>query len=400
MDNFDNLIAHENEYTYLDFKAIQYSSDKHADLLKDVIAMANAPGNKDRHIILGVNYKNNNDRDIVGIDDDDFIDSTIYQQLIYANIEPKINFEYFAYNFKSNTVGIIKITDCHDKPYMMKKKYGNLKKGDTFIRVGDSQKRLTRSELDKIIESKKKFHDFSDKVSFSFKKNETVKLTELSYTNLANTKLPSDVTREKIKSIIEKKKKDNIEEGKQGLSEIQEIQSVIKNNPSFLNPFGTRSLEEYTIEELEEKLLTLKDDYYEKDIYEVFQNHANKLNFVISNTAGVYIEDPTVEVTFPNKKDLFVLNNVKKPDNKIINPTFSIGYPDIEILENKIIVTDKLDDIKHHIPTEAFIDPLRIIFKSGLNGKTIDMDIQLFAKNLEKPLEDKLQLKIVAPQKV
>src|SRR5699024_2598649 len=104
MSDFDDLIAFENEHTYLDFNAIQYTGDKHEYLLKDLIAIANAAGNQDRHIILGVNYKNNRERDIVAIEDEDFIDSAQYQQLAYENIEPKIHFDYFAYNFEGDTV--------------------------------------------------------------------------------------------------------------------------------------------------------------------------------------------------------------------------------------------------------------------------------------------------------
>ena len=121
MNDFEYLIAHENEHTYLDFKAIQYIKDKHEDFLKDLIAIANASGNQDRHIILGVNYKNNGERDILGIEAEDFIDSAQYQQLAYENIEPKIDFDYFPYNFKGDKLGILKIFDCNDKPYMMKK---------------------------------------------------------------------------------------------------------------------------------------------------------------------------------------------------------------------------------------------------------------------------------------
>ena len=154
MINFDDLIKYENENTSLDFKAIQYKKGQHEDLIKDIMSMANADVENDRYIIIGVSHKSSGDREILNIKKGDFIDSAIYQQIIRENIEPDIKLDYSPYKYKSKLLGIFKISGCSDKPYTMKKDFGKLKKGDSFIRKGTHEPRMTRRDLDIIIEKK------------------------------------------------------------------------------------------------------------------------------------------------------------------------------------------------------------------------------------------------------
>jgi|GEM_PF-2420077 len=51
-----DLIHYENEKTGLDFKAVIYKADKFDDLLKDIMAMANAALEEDRYIVVGVKH--------------------------------------------------------------------------------------------------------------------------------------------------------------------------------------------------------------------------------------------------------------------------------------------------------------------------------------------------------
>ena len=97
MANLDDLINYEKEFTGLDFKRIQYDKKKHEDLIKDIMSMANADIEGDRYIIIGVDYKDSNDREIIEINKDEFVNSATYQQLIRDNIEPQIIFDYFSH---------------------------------------------------------------------------------------------------------------------------------------------------------------------------------------------------------------------------------------------------------------------------------------------------------------
>jgi len=52
MADYDDLIKYENENTSLDFKEIQYEKKHHEALIKDIMSMANADVENDRHIVI------------------------------------------------------------------------------------------------------------------------------------------------------------------------------------------------------------------------------------------------------------------------------------------------------------------------------------------------------------
>ena len=69
-----DLIHYENEKTGLDFKAVIYKADKFDDLLKDIMAMANAALEEDRYIVVGVKHHPSSERVFLGVEE--FIDDT------------------------------------------------------------------------------------------------------------------------------------------------------------------------------------------------------------------------------------------------------------------------------------------------------------------------------------
>ena len=79
--DLEDIIRNESENTALDFKSVQYKRDTHEALLKDILSMANARLDHERYIIVGINYKTNGERDILGISED-FVDDATYQELI------------------------------------------------------------------------------------------------------------------------------------------------------------------------------------------------------------------------------------------------------------------------------------------------------------------------------
>lgn len=122
----------------IDFKLTQYFKPNYHDLIKDVMAMANANVDGDKLIILGVKLHPSGERDFHGIEKYDFIDAATYQQIIRENVEPEIHIEYLPIEFDGKLVGIIQIHDCSDSPYMMRKDYTPLQRGDSYIRKGNS----------------------------------------------------------------------------------------------------------------------------------------------------------------------------------------------------------------------------------------------------------------------
>jgi len=95
MVDYETLIQFENENSRLDFKAKQYKKDSFEDIIKDIISLANADFEGPRYIVIGVKLETNGNRTLFGVNET-VIDAATYQQLITANVEPTINFDYFT----------------------------------------------------------------------------------------------------------------------------------------------------------------------------------------------------------------------------------------------------------------------------------------------------------------
>src|SRR5689334_1846436 len=109
MSYLDDLIEYENENTSLDFKREQYLREKFEDLLRDLIAMANADLSGERHIIVGVKHLPDGTRKFWSINPPEFVDSANYHQLARENVEPEIHFDYSPHEFGGHLLGVFRI---------------------------------------------------------------------------------------------------------------------------------------------------------------------------------------------------------------------------------------------------------------------------------------------------
>jgi hypothetical protein len=273
MVNLDDLINNDKEYTGLDFKRIQYNKAKNEDLIKDIMSMANADIEGDRYIIIGVYYKNSNDREIIGINKEEFVDSATYQQLIMDNIEPRIIFDYFSHEIDGKCLGIFKITQCNDQPYMMKKAFRNLRKGDCFIRKGDFQSNMIREDIDRITVKRINDKQFNGEVNICF--SNYANCQEITLPTARDIELPSKREADKIQKLIN--------------AEIDRESSIwIKNSDA--NIYGTDISDpfllfsdERKIEYLKEDLKNIEGKYKQDDLYEFYELRSHKLNITIMN---------------------------------------------------------------------------------------------------------------------
>ena len=408
MINFDDLIKYENENTCLDFKEIQYEKSQYAELIKDIMSMANADVENDRYIIIGVKHKPSGDRKMFNIKEEEFIDSAIYQQIIRENIEPDIKLEYFSYKHEGNLLGIFKISGCSDKPYTMKKDFRNLKKGDSFIRKGTHEPRMTRRDLDIIIEKKIKKHKFDGKVQLSFSKYGSSQEIELMVTS--DIKLPSQRAFEKIKGIIKEKQLARIKTQNSDSTEIFsifELQKRLIENPfRITNPLSPIPYEQRTLEELQNNLKEVDQTYRDDDSYTFFELSSHKINISILNEGHTYIEDASIQLQINKIEGLLVAKKVyvepKNEINSLVNlhvPSYeSMNYPEVNYTESSIVIYQRIGDVKHRLPINAFKVPIRIVFLDQLAGKVVEINCKLFGKNLIEPLNEILKIKLISKQ--
>lgn len=130
----------EDESSSLDFKRDQYdfenaSDDQKSELLKDIIAFANAWRRSDAYILIGVEEEKAWKRQVVGVEEH-FDDANI-QQFVNSKTQRPVHFSYEVVSLDECRVGVIHIP-IQERPIYLKRDYGKLNKETVYIRRGSS----------------------------------------------------------------------------------------------------------------------------------------------------------------------------------------------------------------------------------------------------------------------
>lgn len=73
------------------------------------------------------------------------------------------------------------------------------------------------------------------------------------------------------------------------------------------------------------------------------------------------------------------------------------NYPSVKYTESSIIITRKIGDVPHLIPTSVFEIRPRIVFSNEIIGTTIEAKCTVHARNLESQFEQSLTIRITEP---
>lgn len=130
----------EEETSSLDFKRDQYpfvgaTDDQKSELLKDLLAFANAFRRSDAYILVGVKEVKGWQSEIIGISTD--IDDSQFQQFVNGKTNRILEFSYRAMDLDGEKIGIFHIP-LQQRPVFLKKDYGKLKKNEVYYRLGTS----------------------------------------------------------------------------------------------------------------------------------------------------------------------------------------------------------------------------------------------------------------------
>jgi len=142
----------EEESTTLDFKQEQYSfinanDHQKSELLKDVLAFANAWRRIDAYILIGVEEVKGRRSKVLGIDDE--LDDASLQQFVNSKTQRPLIFEYKNAQIEGKKIGLITIP-INERPIYLKQDYGKLKRNIVYIRRGSSTDEATPDEIVKM----------------------------------------------------------------------------------------------------------------------------------------------------------------------------------------------------------------------------------------------------------
>jgi hypothetical protein len=148
-DSLIEGLLFEAESAELDFKREQYvfegADDRgKSELLKDILAFANAWRRTDAYILIGVQEVKEGESSVVGIEK--HIDDATLQQFVNAKTNRPVLFSYTPTSFRSKQIGVIHIP-VQDRPVFIMRDYGRLNKNVVYLRRGSSTDEARPDEI-------------------------------------------------------------------------------------------------------------------------------------------------------------------------------------------------------------------------------------------------------------
>jgi len=138
--NLFNQLLLEGERARLDYKSAQYpfsgaSDQQKGEILKDIMAMANAWGTGDAFILIGVQDVAGHAAQPVGISE--HLDDADLQQFVNRKTNRPILFSYSEFVFDQKTIAVVRIAQ-QQRPFFLLKGYGGLLPQAVYVRRGTS----------------------------------------------------------------------------------------------------------------------------------------------------------------------------------------------------------------------------------------------------------------------
>lgn len=153
----------EGESNHLDYKREQYqfigvSDPEKTELLKDILAMANAFRQQTAYILIGVEQQPDGSGKIIGISSNDFIDDSQLQQFINGKTNRVVNFLSYSVQIDAERIiQVIEIPLQDNRPYYPKRQIGEIKGNEVLFRVSSSTRTATPDEIAQMaVEQQKK----------------------------------------------------------------------------------------------------------------------------------------------------------------------------------------------------------------------------------------------------
>lgn len=418
MENLEWKIKNETESTSLDFKREQYHKENYTSLIKDVMAMANAPIPGPRYIVIGIKHRPDGTKEYHPVSE--LKDQADIENLIQDNVEPTVKFQYFPLTLDDVQLAIIKIEEPLDPPYMMKKDYkGGLKTGDAYIRKGSKQSRMTRRDLDEVLAFKVR-NKFSGKIRVGFGTSLEQEST-FNETRIDPDELPSHKQekfyKEKLMELEESLALQQEQVEEESISEEKDyfplrelfakagkigvaLSSNIYNDSIYVG--SNHGIPLYlNKEELEERIANVKDNYAAKDDYFLKEICSEKLNFYTYNDGESFLEDVHIIFHFPKKYCVVIKNRPTKPVSSDLHSLSvasmhnTLHYPDVSENNEFYIVEEHIEKIRHKQLSQIFTEELRILFKPQKEGVSFDVEYEVHARNLPSPIKGILKINLM-----
>jgi len=369
-DQLLQSLLYEEESVELDVKRDQYrfikaTDEEKGELLKDILAFANAWRRSDAFIMIGVKEVKGGKNKVVGITEP--LDDATIQQFVNSKTQRLVSFSYRNVPLEGKTIGLIHIP-VQRRPFYLIKGYGKLIKEAVYVRHGTSTDIADPDEIAQMGSSSTQIAGFPELDVFFCDPENRLRLAETPVISSLVLITPDE-------------------------------KSIQDYSPKRYNPWGLSALDP-----LQGRV---NYNYYRKLVkYTKVSQLVSPLFFAITNLSEITAHDARLEIKLPGKThDVVALDGYDFPDvPKSVQPLWVIPRFDetprnyeitVRNMGSEWLVKAQIEKVQPK-STYWIEDPL---YLGALVSIDVELDVSVFADNLPEPHQQKLLVRIEAEKR-
>jgi hypothetical protein len=337
-----------------------------AELVKEVIGLANADVDGPRYILFGINAGGMEGSKIVGIKDDDAAALKKAHRLISAQIEPVVSLAFIFDRINGKLVGALEIDGGEDGPFVPGEDFSADLSGEkTWVREGRELRVVDISDLGstdaEVSTEETEEHGPAElletpSIDVGFNEEPDCDVIELSIPDTSDPPFVGE--------------KENL--GNQaGLTET--LKSAVNTMTTKLVGLALGRSKDDDPDSSTDVVKAAQDLITESENHYYYEEKALLLNFTVLNTGSHPVDDLHIEFGFPKIEDFDIADRIHmSPFDKSSHPaTRNQGYPDVERGRKGFIVRNKIGVLEPAVPTPALKCPLRMAVGPGAQKRKV-----------------------------
>lgn len=382
MSQIETILRYENEHTALKFRPTQYLRHEYDQLLRDVVALANADVSGERIIVLGIEVKGEARR-LIGFPREQTIPSGTYERLVQEHVEPPLRVRYRSCEFEGTCVGVLTISGCTNQPYLIGAPLpGGLRRGEAWVRRGVEQLPLTRADFDRIYSRRLDDGAFHGGIKVGFKGPKPSASIVLSA--IAPYVSPSARASAKLAAAIQVH--EMLERAKNlATSTIRRLTHLRLFGHDA--PYASKSLERLRLD-----LEYVAEEYREEDDHYRFERLGHRVNLTLINRGTQTIVDASASIELPNgvgvevAPRLFASRSTGVSLTEAARTASRVDYPPVSVTDKLVRITASLGDVPRDSPVDLFREPLRVVINERAVGRKLPVTVTVHGRNLPAPI--------------
>lgn len=320
-----------------------------AELVKEVIGLANADVDGPRYLLFGINPGGMEGKKVVGIKDAAAADLKKAHRLISAQIEPVVALAFIFDRINGKLAGALEIDGGEDGPFVPGEEVSaELSNGQTWVRQGRDLHVVDISELGSAEASDPEAPaeplEIPD-IDVGFGEDPDCDLIELSIPDTSDPPFLGEKNDAGSQTSLTETLKNAVN------TMTTRIVGLARGLSKDTDPNSSTD-----VVKAAQDLITESENHY------YYEERALQLNFSVFNTGSHPVDDLQIEFGFPKLDDFDIAERIHmSPFDKSAHPaTRNKGYPNVKSASSGIIVRNRIGVLEPAVPTSALRCPIRM----------------------------------------